>query len=320
MHATATLVIGVSSCGCLGETTAGGLGWAADWAEAKAESEGGRAVTTGLPDPQLRSLASPPFLISMSDIVAFARVKRPVVSTWRRRHPDFPVTLSESSGRSLFDSAQVAEWLIASGLGNAAPSELRWELALFGTFALRERFAAWRLVETAGSLLRLRGMDGRPLVDPEEEAGDAHLWAGLLRRAERIDIEDEFALREVRAIDAAIAPAVLAALTCLAEERDLLTALAADPEDRLTRVTAAAPDGGRGRTRPRRADRHRPGGALRRPGPRRDAAPMPSRRGLTRTLHLSHRPVDSPSQSKKNLCRTWRMSACPEPPVHPKPL
>jgi hypothetical protein len=154
----------------------------------------------------------------MSDIAAFARVKRPVVSTWRRRHPDFPAAVSESSGRSLFDGAQVAEWLIASGLGNAAPAELRSELALFGIIALRERFTAWQLVETVGSLLCLRRLDGRPLVDPETEAGDADLWAGLLRRAKRIDVEDEYVLRELRTINAGAAPADAAALAHLAEE------------------------------------------------------------------------------------------------------
>ncbi|NJP44490.1 hypothetical protein HCN08_13950 [Streptomyces sp. PRB2-1] len=154
----------------------------------------------------------------MTDIAAFAHVKRPVVSTWRRRHPDFPAAVSESSGRPLFDGAQVAEWLIASGLGNAAPAELRSELALFGIIALRERFTAWQLVETVGSLLCLRRLDDRPLIDPETEAGDADLWAGVLRRAERIDVEDEYVLRELRTINAEATPADGAALAHLAEE------------------------------------------------------------------------------------------------------
>lgn len=90
-----------------------------------------RTVVTGLPDPALRPPAPLPLLVSMSDIATFARVKRPVVSTWRRRHPDFPAAVSESSGRPLFDGAQVTDRLIASGLGNASPTELRSELALF---------------------------------------------------------------------------------------------------------------------------------------------------------------------------------------------
>ncbi|MFD5750034.1 hypothetical protein ACFWH2_22590, partial [Streptomyces sp. NPDC127033] len=155
----------------------------------------------------------------MSDIAMFARVKRPVVSTWRRRHPDFPVTVSENSGRPLFDGAEVTDWLITSGLGNTAPAELRSELALFGIAALRDRFTPWQLVETLGSLLCLRRLDGRPLADdaanaspPDADASppgaeaDEALWSALLRRAERIDAEDDFVLRELRSTDAKAAP------------------------------------------------------------------------------------------------------------------
>ncbi|GGV20374.1 hypothetical protein GCM10010293_16090 [Streptomyces griseoflavus] len=173
-----------------------------------------RTVVTGPLDPALRSPAPLPLLVSMSDIATFARVKRPVVSTWRRRHPDFPAAVSENSGRPLFDGAQVTDWLIASGLGNAAPTELRSELALFGIIALRDRFTPWQLVETLGSLLCLRRLDGRPLADdganassPDAEADEA-LWSALLSRAERIDVEDDFILRELRSIDATAAPGI----------------------------------------------------------------------------------------------------------------
>ncbi|MDV9170521.1 hypothetical protein R6V09_10295 [Streptomyces sp. W16] len=153
-----------------------------------------------------------PLLVSMSEIAAFARVKRPVVSTWRRRHPDFPAASSENSARPLFDGAQVAEWLIGSGLGNANPTELRSELALFGIIALRERFTPWQLVETLGSLLCLRRLDrGRPLTSAtsgllSDAEADETLWSAVLRRAERIDAEDDFVLRELRSLDATAAP------------------------------------------------------------------------------------------------------------------
>ncbi|MFJ3440630.1 hypothetical protein ACIPM2_05590 [Streptomyces sp. NPDC086081] len=154
----------------------------------------------------------------MSEIAAFARVKRPVVSTWRRRHRDFPAAVSQNSGRPLFDGAQVADWLITSGLGNAAPAELRSELALFGIVALRDRFTPWQLVETLGSLLCLRRLDGRPLTDgtndlPDEAEADGTLWSAVLRRAGRIDAEDDFVLRELSSLDATAAP-----LVCLAED------------------------------------------------------------------------------------------------------
>ncbi|MGW3413900.1 hypothetical protein [Streptomyces sp. NPDC000888] len=155
-------------------------------------------------------------LVSMSEIAAFAQVKRPVVSTWRRRYADFPTAVSENLGRPLFDGVQVADWLIASGLGNAEPTELRAELALFGIVALRDRFTGWQLVETLGSLLCLRKLDrGRALFGEEasHDAVDAdrELWASVMRRAERIDAEDDFVLRELRSVDATAAP--LARLT-----------------------------------------------------------------------------------------------------------
>ena len=49
-------------------------------------------------------------LISMGDIAALAGVRRPVVTTWRRRHPDFPAPISSSGTRPLFDPREVADW------------------------------------------------------------------------------------------------------------------------------------------------------------------------------------------------------------------
>ncbi|GAA1339277.1 hypothetical protein [Saccharothrix algeriensis] len=171
-------------------------------------------MVIGPPDTALRIQI--PILVSMSEIAAFAQVKRPVVSTWRRRYPDFPAAVSERSGRPLFDGAQVADWLITSGLGNATPAELRSELALFGIVALRERFTPWQLIETLGSLLCLRRLDSRPLTEgpggpPSSAEADEVLWSAVLRRAERIDAEDDFLLRELRSLDATAAP--LARLT-----------------------------------------------------------------------------------------------------------
>ncbi|MFJ1582568.1 hypothetical protein ACIOC1_04555 [Streptomyces sp. NPDC088197] len=120
--------------------------------------------------------------------------------------------MSEGSGRPLFIGSQVMDWLIASGLGNATPTELRAELALFGIVTLRDRFSPWQLIETLGSLLCLRRLDGQPLYDDSADASapgiqaDEARWSALLRRAERIDPEDEFVLRELRSIDAVAAP------------------------------------------------------------------------------------------------------------------
>ena len=35
-------------------------------------------------------LAAPALLMTMTDIAELAEVQRPVVTTWRRRHADFP--------------------------------------------------------------------------------------------------------------------------------------------------------------------------------------------------------------------------------------
>lgn len=156
--------------------------------------------------------ASPLPLLSMSEIARLAQVKRPVVSTWRRRHADFPAAVMESVGRPLFDGPAVTEWLIATGLGNADAADLRYGSALFGIAAQADRFGPRQLVEVLGSLLCLRKLDGRPLVDGDAERGvtatkdDDELWAAIQHRAGRMDEEDEFVLRELRSIDAAAAP------------------------------------------------------------------------------------------------------------------
>ncbi|WP_411574205.1 hypothetical protein [Streptomyces fradiae] len=146
----------------------------------------------------------------MSEIATLAGVKRPVVSTWRRRYPDFPAPAVENAGRPLFDGGEVAQWLISSGLGNTEPAELRSEVALFGIVALTDRFTAWQLIEVVGSLLCLRKLDARPLAAADSPAGvaadDQAVWSAVMRRAERMDAEDEFILTELRSVDAAAAP------------------------------------------------------------------------------------------------------------------
>jgi hypothetical protein len=57
--------------------------------------------------PPLPSAAAP--LVSMPEIAALAKVRRPVVSTWRRRYANFPPAVEDSSGRPLFDGRQVAD-------------------------------------------------------------------------------------------------------------------------------------------------------------------------------------------------------------------
>ncbi|WP_285600511.1 hypothetical protein [Kineosporia sp. NBRC 101731] len=117
--------------------------------------------------------------------------------------------MAESAGRPLFDGEQLVDWLITSRLGNADAQELQSELALFGIAGLRDRFSPWQLIETLGSLLCLRHLGGRALADSGEpatpEPDDAALWSALLHRAERMDPDDEFVLRELRSVDSTAA-------------------------------------------------------------------------------------------------------------------
>ncbi len=141
-------------------------------------------------------------LVTMSEIATMARVKRPVVSTWRRRYKDFPVPVAENVGGPQFHGQEVVEWLIAKGLGNADPAQLRAELALHSIVAHAERFGPRHLIEIVGSLLCLRHLDDKPLLLnglSDTPASRGEIWDALLRRAERMDPEDEFVLRELRA-------------------------------------------------------------------------------------------------------------------------
>ncbi|MEV0805033.1 class I SAM-dependent methyltransferase [Micromonospora sp. NPDC050200] len=49
--------------------------------------------------------------VTLGQVARFAQVRRPSVSNWRRRHPDFPEPIGGSPGQPLFDSDEVARWL-----------------------------------------------------------------------------------------------------------------------------------------------------------------------------------------------------------------
>lgn len=131
-------------------------------------------------------------LLSMTDIAKLAQVDRPLVSTWRRRYADFPRPAVRDGTRVLFNGADVVRWLTDRDLGNAPASQLQEELALHTIMAYAAEFGARPLVEVTGSLLCLRQLDQRPLPDA---------WEDLLWRAERLDAEDEFVLRELQSAD-----------------------------------------------------------------------------------------------------------------------
>ncbi|KOV24895.1 hypothetical protein ADK60_23220 [Streptomyces sp. XY431] len=145
-------------------------------------------------------------LVSMAEIAELAQVKRPVVSTWRRRYADFPDPAAPNAGHPLFDGQQVVEWLIATGLGNTRPGQLRAEAVLHGIAAQADRTDPLRTIETLGALLCLRHLDERPVADEATVSTPEEARTALLRRAERMDPEDEFVLRELRTADADVVP------------------------------------------------------------------------------------------------------------------
>jgi 16S rRNA G966 N2-methylase RsmD len=50
-------------------------------------------------------------VVTMTDIAELARVRRPTVSNWRRRHDDFPKPAKDNGSTPLFDAEEIALWL-----------------------------------------------------------------------------------------------------------------------------------------------------------------------------------------------------------------
>jgi hypothetical protein len=127
-------------------------------------------------------------LMSMWEIAQLAQVKRPVVTTWRRRHRDFPQPAAElASQQLLFDGEQVVAWLTARGLGNTDPVELQVNLALYTIIAGAAGQDPSCILEALGALLCLRFLTDRRLSA-----------ATAIIQAERMDAEDELLLTELR--------------------------------------------------------------------------------------------------------------------------
>lgn len=131
-------------------------------------------------------------LISLSEVAALARVKRPVVSMWRTRFSSgtmpFPRPRISSNGRDRFSAVEVAQWLCDTNHGNNPDAVAdAAAFALVDSLALTETQHA----DALGALLALRAFDGRPLLD-----GD------LIARADEADPDDEILAREIASVDA----------------------------------------------------------------------------------------------------------------------
>ncbi|MFD6654989.1 N-6 DNA methylase [Streptomyces parvus] len=136
-----------------------------------------------------------PGRIGYAEIAALAQVKRPVPTTWSRRHSDFPAPVTRESGSPLFDAREVVDWLLRTGRGNAEPRRLRAEAALHTLSAWRSSgLSAPVLVGALTALICLR-------QQYDASVGE-HAWGDLLGQAADLDAEDTFLLSELQAISA----------------------------------------------------------------------------------------------------------------------
>lgn len=131
-----------------------------------------------LPGPARR-----PLLMTMAEIATLARVRRPVVTNWRRRHPDFPAPAGGDALAPLFDGYSVAEWLMATG--RDPDGRVESDLSLHALAGLGADLAPADLVALLTALVCLHHQDGEPLAGA---AGDVR--GDLVRRAARIDPGD----------------------------------------------------------------------------------------------------------------------------------
>jgi hypothetical protein len=133
-------------------------------------------------------------LMSMPDIADLAGVRRPVVSTWRRRYADFPPSVVSDTTRPLFDGREVSDWLVSTG--RAQRSDVDTDLALHSLGRLHQRLPGAQLISAATALLCLRHLDGRPLRPNASSGG----LSRLRRRAAWADPEDRMLRSEVDAL------------------------------------------------------------------------------------------------------------------------
>ncbi|MFK0255990.1 hypothetical protein [Streptomyces sp. NPDC090445] len=135
----------------------------------------------------------PSWRIGYGEIAALAQVKRPVPTTWSRRHPDFPAPVAREGGSPLFDALEVVDWLIRTGRGNADPRHLRADAVLHTLSAWRgSGLSAPVLMGALTSLICLRQQHDSPVGE--------RAWDSLLHQAADLDMEDTFLLSELRAV------------------------------------------------------------------------------------------------------------------------
>ncbi len=190
----------------------------------------------------------PRMLVSMQGIADLAHVRRPVVSTWRRRFREgldaFPEPILGDHPGLMFDASEVAQWLEATGHGNnvdasadaaavATPAGL-----MFSDPAHVEELEA--LVVLQAHLGPLRGRSGSALVaaatqvDAEDRSirreveslvASEHDWADFADRVVDAAYSPAGALDVIARRSSAAAPASGPVAPLSREAADLLAAL-----------------------------------------------------------------------------------------------
>ena len=131
-------------------------------------------------------------LISMPEIAELAGVRRPVVTTWRRRHLGFPAPVEGGIAAPLFDARAVVDWLVATGRADRA--QIEPELSLHTLAAFGVGLPGGDLVAMLTALICLRWLDD----DEPLDAGGSDIVAAAGRRAARVDPADDLLLSEIR--------------------------------------------------------------------------------------------------------------------------
>ncbi len=134
-------------------------------------------------------------LMTMTDIAELARVRRPVVTTWRRRYGDFPAPAEGGKPQLLFDPRDAAAWLLATG--RISRERADQELSLFMLTGIADRYDGPDLIAAVTALLCLHFLAGEPLCD-----GASDPLTAVRALAKRIDPNDRVVLTEIRSVPA----------------------------------------------------------------------------------------------------------------------
>lgn len=138
------------------------------------------------------SVTVPVLLMSMTEIAELGGVQRPVVTTWRRRHRDFPAPTGGDAAQPLFDPRQVTEWLINTG--RVDRNQIEPELSLYTLTGLAAQYPGADLIAAVTALISLRYLtdENEPLADGTDED-----LAVIREQASTADPDDLLLLSEI---------------------------------------------------------------------------------------------------------------------------